>query len=92
MWTVVGTYLDLQCDLRYELSLDACIILWIFIFELYKMAELLLTSYRHLLSDQTDPFNRSLLTMDMIKPNDELRLRIEAWIKERKQHKTQDAQ
>jgi hypothetical protein len=56
------------------------------------MAELLLTSYRHLLSDQTDPFNRSLLTMDMIKPNDELRLRIEAWIKERKQHKTQDAQ
>jgi len=31
--------------------------------------------------------------MDMLKPNDELRLQIEAWIKERKlQHRTQDTQ
>jgi ubiquitin conjugation factor E4 A len=51
------------------------------------------TIARHLLSDQTDPFNRSPLTMDMLKPNDELRLQIEAWIKERKlQHRTQDTQ
>jgi hypothetical protein len=41
--------------------------------------------FRHLLSDQTDPFNRSALTMDMVTPNDELRLQIEAWIKEKKQ-------
>lgn len=48
------------------------------------------TIARHLLSDQTDPFNRSALTMDMVKPNDELRLQIEAWIKEKKQqHQTQ---
>jgi hypothetical protein len=46
--------------------------------------------FRHLLSDQTDPFNRSTLTMDMVTPNDELKLRIEAWIKEKKQqHQTQ---
>ncbi|KAG8230258.1 hypothetical protein J437_LFUL009796 [Ladona fulva] len=41
------------------------------------------TIARHLLSDQTDPFNRSPLTMDMVKPADELRQRIEAWIKEK---------
>eukprot|EP00899_Mesostigma_viride_P025856 jgi/Mesvir1/6455/Mv19535-RA.2 len=34
---------------------------------------------RHLLSDQTDPFNRSLLTVDMLIPNHELKQRIEAW-------------
>lgn len=44
------------------------------------------TIARHLLSDQTDPFNRSPLTMDMIKPNTELQAQIQNWIKERRQH------
>jgi len=71
--------------------MDACIIPH-FIYEHHKMTEWLVC-FRHLLSDQTDPFNRSPLTMDMLKPNDELRLQIEAWIKERKlQHRTQDTQ
>ncbi|XP_043272469.1 ubiquitin conjugation factor E4 A [Venturia canescens] len=42
------------------------------------------TIARHLLSDQTDPFNRSPLTMDMVKSNTELRAEIEDWIKQRK--------
>lgn len=45
---------------------------------------------RHLLSDQTDPFNRSPLTMDMIQPNVDLKCKIEEWIKERRA-KTKDA-
>ncbi|XP_023710863.1 ubiquitin conjugation factor E4 A isoform X2 [Cryptotermes secundus] len=49
------------------------------------------TIARHLLSDQTDPFNRSALTMDMVKPHDELRLQIEAWIKEKKQQRQTQA-
>ncbi|XP_071438590.1 ubiquitin conjugation factor E4 A [Hetaerina americana] len=48
------------------------------------------TIARHLLSDQTDPFNRSPLTLDMVKPADELRCRIEAWIKERKREKNME--
>ncbi|XP_053547265.1 ubiquitin conjugation factor E4 A [Bombina bombina] len=43
------------------------------------------TIARHLLSDQTDPFNRSPLTMDQIKPNIELKDRIQQWLSERKQ-------
>lgn len=43
--------------------------------------------FRHLLSDQTDPFNRSPLTMDLVKPNDELRNQIEAWIREKRQQR-----
>ncbi|XP_014284725.1 ubiquitin conjugation factor E4 A [Halyomorpha halys] len=42
------------------------------------------TIARHLLSDQTDPFNRSPLTMNMVKSNTELREKIETWIAERK--------
>ncbi|XP_012254969.2 ubiquitin conjugation factor E4 A [Athalia rosae] len=42
------------------------------------------TIARHLLSDQTDPFNRSALTMDMIKSDTELRCKIEEWITQRK--------
>lgn len=34
---------------------------------------------RHLLSDQTDPFNRAPLTADMLQPNDELKLKIDEW-------------
>uniref|UniRef100_A0A1Z5KVF0 Ubiquitin conjugation factor E4 A n=1 Tax=Ornithodoros moubata TaxID=6938 RepID=A0A1Z5KVF0_ORNMO len=37
------------------------------------------TIARHLLSDQTDPFNRSPLTMEMVIPNQELKKRITEW-------------
>ncbi|GAB2287734.1 E3 ubiquitin-protein ligase pub1 [Dionaea muscipula] len=36
---------------------------------------------RHLLSDNTDPFNRSQLTPDMLIPDDELRYRIEEFVR-----------
>uniref|UniRef100_A0A7N0VN60 RING-type E3 ubiquitin transferase n=1 Tax=Kalanchoe fedtschenkoi TaxID=63787 RepID=A0A7N0VN60_KALFE len=36
---------------------------------------------RHLLSDSTDPFNRSHLTSDMLIPDNELRARIEEFVK-----------
>nr|XP_022317607.1 ubiquitin conjugation factor E4 A-like [Crassostrea virginica] len=39
---------------------------------------------RHILSDQTDPFNRSPLSLDMVVPNVELKERIEKWIQEKK--------
>lgn len=42
------------------------------------------TIARHLLSDQSDPFNREPLTMDQVKSNTELKEKIEAWIRERK--------
>lgn len=38
------------------------------------------TIQRHLLSDQTDPFNRSLLTPEMLIPNTELKAQIEAYM------------
>lgn len=38
------------------------------------------TITRHLLSDQTDPFNRAPLTMDQVVPNKELKSQIEAWM------------
>lgn len=41
------------------------------------------TISRHLLSDQSDPFNRSPLSMDRVIPNTELKEKIEGWIKER---------
>uniref|UniRef100_A0A8D8YEP2 Ubiquitin conjugation factor E4 A n=3 Tax=Cacopsylla melanoneura TaxID=428564 RepID=A0A8D8YEP2_9HEMI len=40
------------------------------------------TIARHLLSDQSDPFNRSPLTMDQVIPNTELKEQIQAWIKQ----------
>ncbi|KAK4037381.1 ubiquitin conjugation factor E4 A isoform X1 [Daphnia magna] len=40
------------------------------------------TIARHLLSDQSDPFNRSPLTMEEILPDDELRKKIHQWISE----------
>uniref|UniRef100_A0A9R1SES0 Ubiquitin conjugation factor E4 A n=2 Tax=Cyprinus carpio TaxID=7962 RepID=A0A9R1SES0_CYPCA len=43
------------------------------------------TIARHLLSDQTDPFNRSPLTMDQIRPNEELRQQIMKWLADHKQ-------
>ncbi|KAK4279414.1 hypothetical protein QN277_011200 [Acacia crassicarpa] len=36
---------------------------------------------RHLLSDSSDPFNRSHLTADMLIPNDELKARIEEFVR-----------
>lgn len=42
------------------------------------------TIARHLLSDQTDPFNRSPLTMDQVKTNEELKCQINAWMQERR--------
>ncbi|XP_062106567.1 probable ubiquitin conjugation factor E4 isoform X2 [Humulus lupulus] len=43
---------------------------------------------RHLLSDSTDPFNRSHLTVDMLIPDTELKERIEEFVRlqERKRH------
>lgn len=42
------------------------------------------TIARHLLSDQSDPFNRSPLTMDQVKTDVELKAKIEEWVRERK--------
>nr|CAD1822631.1 unnamed protein product [Ananas comosus var. bracteatus] len=50
---------------------------------------------RHLLSDSTDPFNRSHLTQDMLIPDTELKLRIEEFIRaqeSRKRSKTSGLQ
>lgn len=43
------------------------------------------TIARHILSDQTDPFNRQPLTMDMVIPATDLHLRTEQWLREKKQ-------
>lgn len=40
-------------------------------------------------SDQTDPFNRSPLTMDQIRPNEELKQQILQWLDEHKQQRLQ---
>jgi len=42
------------------------------------------TIARHLLSDQTDPFNRQPLTMEQVKPNEELKARILSWMEHQK--------
>lgn len=42
------------------------------------------TIARHLLSDQTDPFNRSPLTMDLVKTNEDLKRQIMTWMQERR--------
>ncbi|XP_068633346.1 ubiquitin conjugation factor E4 A isoform X2 [Battus philenor] len=42
------------------------------------------TIARHLLSDQSDPFNRSPLSMDQVKSNTELKERIHTWIAEQR--------
>ena len=43
-----------------------------------------MTIARHLLSDQTDPFTRAPLTMDLVIPQDELKVNILQWMEERK--------
>ncbi|XP_022696423.1 ubiquitin conjugation factor E4 A-like isoform X2 [Varroa jacobsoni] len=40
------------------------------------------TIARHLLSDQTDPFNRQPLNLEQVKPNEELKVRIDKWLRE----------
>ena len=40
-------------------------------------------------SDQTDPFNRSPLTMDQIRPNEELKQQILQWLAKHKQESLQ---
>ncbi|XP_046891178.1 ubiquitin conjugation factor E4 A [Hypomesus transpacificus] len=47
------------------------------------------TIARHLLSDQTDPFNRSPLTMDQIRPNEELKQQILQWLDKHRQERLQ---
>lgn len=42
------------------------------------------TIARHLLSDQSDPFNRAPLTMQDLKSNEELKAKIAEWIKEKR--------
>lgn len=42
------------------------------------------TIARHLLSDQTDPFNRAPLTMDKVTPNQDLKEEIEKWISDKR--------
>lgn len=42
------------------------------------------TIARHLLSDQSDPFNRSPLTMDMVHPVEDLKKKIHEWIASKK--------
>uniref|UniRef100_A0A1B0FYA7 Ubiquitin conjugation factor E4 A n=1 Tax=Phlebotomus papatasi TaxID=29031 RepID=A0A1B0FYA7_PHLPP len=43
------------------------------------------TIARHLLSDQSDPFNRSPLTMDQVMPDEELKRKVQEWIRERRE-------
>ena len=42
------------------------------------------TIARHLLSDQSDPFNRAPLTMDMVEPHLELRDRVRLWMEQKR--------
>lgn len=46
------------------------------------------TIARHLLSDQTDPFNREPLTMDQVISDSTLKEKIDAWIRERRSNKS----
>eukprot|EP00092_Neocalanus_flemingeri_P008087 GFUD01008727.1.p1 GENE.GFUD01008727.1~~GFUD01008727.1.p1 ORF type:complete len:1041 (+),score=441.41 GFUD01008727.1:59-3181(+) len=45
------------------------------------------TIARHLLSDQSDPFNRAPLTMDMVEQDVELKEKVKAWVEEKKSMK-----
>eukprot|EP00761_Pharyngomonas_kirbyi_P004692 gb/GECH01004697.1/.p1 GENE.gb/GECH01004697.1/~~gb/GECH01004697.1/.p1 ORF type:complete len:978 (+),score=273.08 gb/GECH01004697.1/:1-2934(+) len=44
---------------------------------------------RHLLSDATDPFNRTPLSADQLEPDAELRNKIESWFAEKRKSKNQ---
>ena len=43
------------------------------------------TIERHLLGSKTDPFNRSPLTLEALKPDVELKARIQQWQRQRQQ-------
>ncbi|KAH9494850.1 Ubiquitin conjugation factor E4 A [Bulinus truncatus] len=43
---------------------------------------------RHILSDQTDPFNRQPLSLDLVIPQPELKSKIQAWVNERLKRST----
>lgn len=47
------------------------------------------TIQRHLLSDLSDPYNRKPLTIDEVKPDVELKARIDAWVAERRKEARQ---
>ncbi|XP_070548264.1 ubiquitin conjugation factor E4 A-like [Ptychodera flava] len=49
------------------------------------------TIARHLLSDQTDPFNRSPLSMEQVIPNTELKDKIDQWLAEHRKPKQGDS-
>jgi ubiquitin conjugation factor E4 B len=49
------------------------------------------TITQHLLNDPHDPFNRKELSIDMIKPADELRERMAAWIQQKRLEKENNA-
>ena len=42
------------------------------------------TIQRHLLSDQTDPFNRAELSAEMLVPQDDLKQKIKTWLKDQR--------
>lgn len=48
------------------------------------------TIARHLLSDQTDPFNRAPLSMDQVIPNMELAEEMRVWLEKRKKSKNKE--
>lgn len=48
------------------------------------------TIARHLLSDQTDPFNRAPLSMDQVIPNIELAEEMRVWLEKRKKSKNKE--
>lgn len=48
------------------------------------------TIARHLLSDQTDPFNRAPLSMDQVIPNTELAKEIQNWLDKRKKSRSKN--
>jgi len=47
---------------------------------------------RHLLSNPTDPFNRKPLNLDMLKPNLELKAKMDEWIKKAKEERAKAKQ
>lgn len=48
-----------------------------------RVCEIVTGEFVH--SDQTDPYNRSPLTLDQVIPNPELRLKIQDWIQSKRQ-------
>jgi len=68
---------EFACQITYELMSDPVLL------PSSKIAVERSAIVRHLLSDETDPFNRSHLTADMLEPADELKEKIAQWKAER---------